>query len=110
GDPLAAGLDDVLGPVGEGEEAVGADDADVAGLEPAVLAELVGGAQRFLAGSVVVGAGDPRAADFQLTRGLAVPGEPLATGAGETGLDTSREAALGQPVGELLVRAHGEIG
>ena len=40
GDPLAAGLDDVLGAVGQGQETVRGERADVAGAQPAV-AELV---------------------------------------------------------------------
>ncbi len=104
-DPLAAGLDDVLGAVGEGQEAVGGDGADVARLEPAVLAELVVGTQRFGVRAVVVGAGDPGAAHLQLTGRLAVPGEAFAAGAGQAGLDAGRETALGEAVGELLRRA-----
>src|SRR5690606_19687013 len=41
GDPLAAGLDDVLGAVNQGQVAVGGDLADVAGAQPPVV-ELVG--------------------------------------------------------------------
>src|SRR4029078_10456572 len=47
GDPFSARLDHVLGAVGEGEVAVGGDGADVARLQPAVLAELVDGTQGF---------------------------------------------------------------
>jgi hypothetical protein len=35
GDPLAARLDDVLGPVADRDVALGVDAADVAGAEPA---------------------------------------------------------------------------
>ena len=39
---LAAPDDDVLQPVGDGQVAVGVDDADVAGVEPAVLVDRLG--------------------------------------------------------------------
>ena len=55
-DPLAAGLDDVLGPVGQGQVAVRGEHADVAGAQPAV-AELL----RVGLGVAEVGLGDPRA-------------------------------------------------
>ena len=45
-DPLAAGLDDVLGPVGQREEAVGGERADVAGAQPAVVGTSPGRARR----------------------------------------------------------------
>ena len=65
-DPLAARLDDVLGAVGDLDEAPGVDGADVAGAQPAVV-ELLG---RRVA---VVAGGDPRAAHLDLAYGLAVP-------------------------------------
>src|SRR5215218_9390542 len=36
GDPLTTGLDDVLGPVGQRDEALAVESADVAGAQPAV--------------------------------------------------------------------------
>ena len=70
-DPLAARLDDVLGAVGDLDEALRVDGADVAGAEPAVV--------KFVRRSIpVVGTGDPRAAHLDLAGGLAVPGERLA--------------------------------
>src|ERR1700730_7432368 len=65
GDPLATGLDRVLGPVGERDEAQPVDRPDVTGAQPAV-AELL----RVIVS--VVGPGDPRSADLDLADRLAV--------------------------------------
>src|SRR5690606_31251521 len=100
GDPLAAGLDDVLGAVNQGQVAVGGDLADVAGAQPAVV-ELVGVDLGAVGG--VVGAGDPRAADLQLAEGLAVVGDDLALVVDQAGLDGGGEAALGVAVLPLLL-------
>src|SRR5205807_8207191 len=59
-DPLAARLDDVLGAVGDLDEAALVDRSDVAGAQPPGV-ELVGAAR-----VVVVVAGDPRPADLEL--------------------------------------------
>ena len=67
GDPLAAGLDDVLGAVGQREEAVPVEGADVTGAQPAV-AELL----RVGVVVLVVAGGDPRAAHLELADRLAV--------------------------------------
>ena len=68
-DPLAAGLDQVLGAVRDLHVALGVDGGDVAGAQPAVVgplvAELVG---------IVIGGGDPGAPRLHLAHGLAVPG------------------------------------
>src|SRR5215210_2329812 len=68
GDPLPTALYEVLGPVLYLYVAVRVDGDDVAGLEPAVLGELV--APLF---GVEVGPRDPRAPDLQLSHALAVP-------------------------------------
>src|SRR3989454_10506734 len=72
-DPLAAGLDQVLGAVGDLHVAFGVDRRDVAGLEPAVLGEPGGGLR-----VVVVGADDPRAAHLELAHARPVPRQLLA--------------------------------
>src|SRR5690606_11908597 len=84
GEPLAAGFDDVLGAVHQGQVAVGGDLADVAGAQPPVV-ELVGVHLGAIGG--VVGAGDPRAADLQLAEGLAVVGDDLALVVDQAGPD-----------------------
>ena len=71
--------------------------------QPSV-AELVLGAQGFAVRAAVVRARDPRAAHLQLARRLAVPGQTLAAGADQPGLDAGGEAALGDAVRPLLVR------
>src|SRR4029450_1919864 len=68
GDPLPAGLDDVLGAVGQGQIAVRADRTDVARAQPAVR-ELL----RVLL--AVVPAGDPGTAHLQLPGAPAVVGQ-----------------------------------
>ena len=60
-DPLAAGLDEVLGAVLDLDVAVGVDRDDVAGLEPAVVRPAVGRVR-----GVEVGRGDRRAAHLEL--------------------------------------------
>src|SRR6185437_5491976 len=96
GDPLAAGLDHVLGPVGQGDVAEGVYGADIAGAQPAVVE---------LAGIVVlvVAAGDPGAADLDLADGYAVIGQHGALVADEAALDLAHEAALGVAVAPGLV-------
>ena len=79
-DPLTTRLDDVLGPVGDLDEPVGFDGADVAGAEPAVV-ELLGGLD------LVVGAGDPRAPYLDLADRFAVPGQLAAVVVGDAQLD-----------------------
>ena len=51
GDPLAAGLDQVLGPVADADAAASVDLDDVAGLEPAVVGELLGAAAAVVGGA-----------------------------------------------------------
>ena len=67
-DPLAAGLDQVLGAVGDLHVALGVDGGDVAGPQPAVVGPLVAELVR-----IVIGGGDPGPARLQLAHGLAVP-------------------------------------
>jgi hypothetical protein len=62
-----AGLDQVLGAVGDDEAAVGRVDRDIAGHEPAVVGESVG------ALAAEAGIGDPRAAHQQPAHRLPVP-------------------------------------
>src|SRR5688572_21156195 len=67
-DPLAAGLDQVLGAIDDADVAVLVDARDVAGTQPTVSGELV----RFLR-YVVIAAGDEVAAHLDLADALAVP-------------------------------------
>jgi hypothetical protein len=69
GNPLAAGLDDVLGTVGDLHVAELIDMGDVTGVEPALRVELLGAA------ALVIGGGDGRAAHLEPAEGLAVPGQ-----------------------------------
>src|SRR6185295_3448241 len=67
-DPFAAGLHHVLGAVHDLHIAVGIHGGDIAGAEPAVLGPAI-----LLLGRFVVARGDPRPADLDLSRALAVP-------------------------------------
>src|SRR5207302_3506684 len=67
GDPLAAGLDHVLGAVDDRYVTVGRDRGDVAGAEPAVARH----ARRV--GAVVVAGADPRPAHLDLAERDAIP-------------------------------------
>src|SRR5437764_4309264 len=64
-DPLAAGLDDILGAIANRDPAVGIDRGDVSGPEPAVLREAVARLRR-----IVIVAQHPRAADLELAHRL----------------------------------------
>ena len=66
-DPFSAGLDDVLRAIGDLDVALGIDRPHVAGLEPAVLGEVIGRVR------LVVAARDPRPAHLDLAHRLAVP-------------------------------------
>src|SRR5207249_9829465 len=68
-DPLAPGLDEVLGAILDLDVAARVDGDDVAGAEPAVRCESVRGLR-----ALVVSASDPGAAHFELTHRLPVPG------------------------------------
>src|ERR1700681_1666211 len=68
-DPFAAGFHQIFGAVDNFDEAFVVHGGDVAGLEPAVLGPATG-----LVGSVVIAAGDPRAAHFELAGSFAVAG------------------------------------
>ena len=68
--PLTAGLDHILGAIGNRHIAPGVDARHIAGLEPARLGMRLGVAVQ----RVVVGA-DPGAANFQRAEGLAIPGQ-----------------------------------
>ncbi len=67
-DPLAAGLDEVLGTVGDANVPLWIDGHDVTGPEPAVHGELVR-----LGGVLEVALRDPRAPDLQLAHRDSVP-------------------------------------
>src|SRR5262249_49260671 len=69
GDPLATGLDDVLGPVGERDVPVAGQRAHVAGTQPAVVE--LGRVGRLVA---EVRGGNPGSAHFELADGLPVGG------------------------------------
>src|ERR1022692_1207679 len=91
GDPLAAGLDYVLRPVGEPHEAEPVDGADVAGTQPAVpeLGRVV---------ILVVRPGHPGAAALDLAARLAVVRQHLAAVADQPRLHRAEDPALGIPV------------
>src|SRR5262245_61617946 len=89
-DPLAARLDHILRPVGDLDEAVRVDGADVARAQPAVV-ELVG--RRIL----VVRGRDPRATDLDLARGLPVPGKPPTNVVDDADLDARDQASRLRP-------------
>ena len=86
--PLAAGLDDVLGAIGDLHVAVRVDVGDVAGIEPAILVELL------LAGSAVIGARDRRSPHLQAAEGFAVPGLLDVVVVGHLHFDAERRMAL----------------
>ena len=99
-DPLAAGLDQVLGAVGDPDRAVGVHRGDVAGLHPAVL-----GGELHAGVGVVVVLRAPRAAHLQLAGGLVVPRLRLeGVGVDDPRLDAEeRDAGAGPLVGLRLV-------
>src|SRR5690606_11415209 len=88
GDPLAAGLDDVLGAVGDLHVAVAVDMRDVARVEPALLVEAL------LAGAAVIGIRDSGAANLEPAEGLAVPGPLVALVVRHLHLDAKGREAL----------------
>ena len=87
GDPLPTGLDDVLGAVGQSDEALLVDTANVAGAQPA-------GVELGLVASPVIGAGDPRAANFHLADGFAVVGQHLAVVVDDPGFHAAQRLSL----------------
>ena len=95
GDPFPAGLDDVLGPVGDLDEAEGVDRPHVTGAQPP-LVELLRGIH------AVVGARDPRPAGFDLPGGGAVPGQKPAGVVAQPEFDAVEGAAGLGPPGHLL--------
>ena len=86
--PFTAGLDDVLGAVGQRDEALRIDAADVPGSKPAVV-EL----RRI--GILVVRTGDPRTANLYLAHGLTVVGQHAARVVDEANLDPAHHSARG---------------
>ena len=100
-DPLAAGLDDVLGPVGQREEAVRRQRADVAGPQPAVVELGRLGASASVP-SVVVATRRSMGPDLQLADALAVP--RLLSPSGPTSrASTPARPALGVAVAPVLL-------
>src|SRR4051794_41575114 len=95
GDPLAAGLDDVLRAVGDLGVTAFVHRADVAGAQPAVV-EALG------RGILIIRCGDPRAAHLDLADRSAVPWQLVALIVGEPHLDSGKGAAgLRAPLGLL---------
>src|SRR6478752_575694 len=88
GDPLTAGLDQVLGAIDELDVGVALELGDVAGAQPTVLRELLARVR-----VLVIGAGDPRAADLELAAAVGV----------DTELDQGEDAALHGAERVLLV-------
>ena len=86
-DPFAAGLDDVLGAIGNLHVAVGVDGRDVTGREPAVL-------QRIAALALEVRIGGPWPLHQQVAKGLAVIGQGLAIGIDDLHVDTEDHTTL----------------
>ena len=101
GDPLAAGLDDVLRAVGDAEVAEFVEGAHVAGSQPPV-AELL---RCFVQ---VIGPGDPRTADFDLADRLAVGAGHDRIADGILGDDPELDTGQDAP-GEIVV-IHGVRG
>src|SRR6185312_9566395 len=86
--PFAARLDHVFGPVGQGDEAVFIEAADVTGAQPAVV-------ELGLVVAHVIGTGDPRTADLDLADGLVVVRQHLPVVVDDPGLDTAQRLTLG---------------
>src|SRR5262245_1688583 len=87
GDPLAAGLDHVLGAIRHLHIAIAIDGGDVAGVEEALRVE-------DWPVFPVVGARDAGAAHLEAAEGLAVPRQPLARIVGDLHLDHERRVTL----------------
>ena len=97
--PLPAGLDHVLGTVGDLHIAARVDGAHVTGAQPAVIGEGIGRC------TLVVATGDPRPAQLQLANGVAVFRTRIALFVHQTHLHARhRAAALGAPHGLVLGR------
>ena len=101
GNPLAAGLDHVLGTVRDAHITVRIDGGDVAGIEIAFIVQNV-------AIDAEIGLRHRRPAHFQSAEGLAVPRQFLAGIVGDLHLHAERRIALGlQDIEPLLA---GELG
>ncbi len=96
--PLTAGLDDVLGTVGDGHVTLRVDRRDVARLEPAVFR-----VRAATALELEVVAADPRSAHLQRTEGFAVPRQLLAAIVDDAQFDTEDSAPRLCGQVELLV-------
>ena len=87
-DPFAAGLDHVLGPVGDLDVAIGVEPGDVAGRKPAV------GVEHIAALAAEIAGGDPRAAHLQVA-GLTAAGRDFGPILADNAqLDAAHGAAL----------------
>ena len=86
-DPFAAGLDDVLRAVGQGDVAQRVDVADVACPQPSV-------GELLRVATEVVATGDPRPVHFDLADGLAVVRKWVARVVDDAELDPADRPAL----------------
>ncbi|COU63507.1 Uncharacterised protein [Mycobacterium tuberculosis] len=96
GDPFTAGLDDVFGAVGQGDEALLVDAADVTGAQPA-------GIELGLVTSPVIRASNPGPANLHLANGVAVVGQHLAIVVDDPGLHPAHRLALSDAECPMLV-------
>ena len=105
GDPLAAGLDHILGAVGDRHVALSVYGGDVAGLKPALLGVGIRAVQLEVTGT------DPGSAHLEGTEGNAIPGLLRAGVADDFHLDAEdRPARLEPHFGKLLVAVALAIG
>src|SRR5438445_4007312 len=99
GDPFAARLDHILGPVDDLDVTVGVDPGHVARAEPTVLGQLA----RVV--TVVIAAGDPRPPDLDLAERDAVPRQLFsARGVRDPDLAAWRHPALSPAEPQLAFR------
>ncbi len=86
-DPLAAGLDHILGPVGDLHRAIGMQHRDIAGIKPAIILDGI-----FI--GTIITVDDPRPANFQGAAGLAVARCDIAFFIDHPQFHTERRASL----------------
>src|SRR5690242_9051672 len=94
-DPLAPGLDEVLGAILDLDVTARVDGDDVAGPEPAIRCETVGRLR-----TLVVRTSDPGAAHLELTHRLPVPGKLVPRVAPDADLDQRHRVSLLRAVRE----------
>src|SRR5439155_3727180 len=97
-DPLAPGLDEVLGAILDLDVAARVDRYDVAGAEPAIRRETVRRPR-----ALVVSASDPGTAHFELTHRLPVPGHLLPRVVPGADLDERHRVPLLRAIGEACL-------